>query len=161
VSPNDKKDFVMSQVTLPSQFLPSNPALQNSASKSLNELDSNDFLKLLIAELKNQDPMAPSDSVQMLQQISQIRQITSNDSMISTLDSVRMGQEVATAGQMVGKKIIALNAQKEEIEGLVDRVTISAAADGSNNRDILLHVGEHQVRMAQVRSIQPVADAAV
>ena len=114
----------MSQVTLPSQFLPSNPALQNPASKSVNELDSNDFLKLLIAELQNQDPMAPSDSIQMLQQVSQIRQITSNDSMIATMDSVRTGQEVATASQMVGKRSAALNSDEQEIEGLVDRVTI-------------------------------------
>lgn len=150
----------MSQVTLPSQFLPSNPALQNPASKSVNELDSNDFLKLLIAELQNQDPMAPSDSIQMLQQVSQIRQITSNDSMIATMDSVRTGQEVATASQMVGKRIAALNADKQEIEGLVDRVTISASGDGNANREILLHVGEHQVRMDQIRSIQPAASDA-
>lgn len=151
----------MSQVTLPSQFLPSNPALQNPASKSVNELDSNDFLKLLIAELQNQDPMAPSDSIQMLQQVSQIRQITSNDSMVATMDSVRTGQEVSTASQMVGKKITALNAKKEEIEGLVDRVTISAAGDKASTREIVLHVGEHRVRMDQIRSIQPATTAAV
>ncbi len=147
----------MSQVNLPSQLLPSNSALQNSSSKSVNELTSNDFLKLLIAELKNQDPLEPTDSVQMLQQISQIRQITSNDSMISTLNSVQVGQDVATASQMVGKRISALTSDSKEIEGEVTRVTISASNADSGNREIRLHVGDHQVQLSQIRSILPTA----
>jgi len=147
----------MSQIRLPSQLLPASSALQNPKSKSINDLDSGDFLKLLVTELKNQDPLEPADSVQMLQQISQIRQITSNDAMISSLNSVQAGQEVATASQLVGKRISALTTDNQEVEGEVNRVTISAPPDGSGPREIRLHVGEHQIQLSHVRSILPAA----
>jgi len=142
----------VSNVTSPNLLTP--PA----KATSVNELSSNDFLKLLIAELKNQDPMAPTDSVQMLQQISQIRQITSNDAMTATMNSVQVGQEMANASQMVGKRISALDQNNQEIEGVVSRVTISPANTNSNSgREIRLHVGEQQVEMSKVRSILPSA----
>jgi flagellar hook assembly protein FlgD len=147
----------MSQISLPSQFLPASAALQNPNSKSINDLDSNDFLKLLVTELKNQDPREPADSVQMLQQVSQIRQITSNDAMITSLNSVQAGQEVATASQLVGKRISALSTDQQEVEGEVTRVSISPPADGNGPREIRLHVGEHQVQLSHVRSILPTA----
>ncbi|MDP1564474.1 MAG: flagellar hook capping FlgD N-terminal domain-containing protein [Pirellulaceae bacterium] len=132
------------------------PSPQAAKATSVNELSSNDFLKLLIAELKNQDPMAPTDSVQMLQQISQIRQITSNDAMTATMNSVQMGQDVATASQMVGKRISALDQNHQEVEGVVSRVTFSPAGTNRNSgREIRLHVGEQQVEMSKVRSILP------
>lgn len=143
----------MSQVNFNASSLPVNPDLRNESSKSLNELDSNDFLQLLITELQNQDPLEPSDSVQMLQQVSQIRQITSNDSLISTMASVQSGQEVATASQMVGKRIAALSTENQEVEGEVQRVTITPANGNEGGREIRLHVGEHEVELSQVRSI--------
>jgi flagellar basal-body rod modification protein FlgD len=131
---------------------------QPAKATSVNELSANDFLKLLIAELKNQDPTAPTDSVQMLQQISQIRQITSNDAMTATMNSVQVGQEMANASQMVGKRISALDQNNQEVEGVVSRVTISPANTNSNSgRQIRLHVGEQQVEMSKVRSILPSA----
>lgn len=148
----------MSRVNLPPTTLPTNASQQTPKATSVNELSSNDFLKLLIAELQNQDPLAPTDSVQMLQQVSQIRQITSNDSMTATMNSVQMGQDVATASQMVGKRITALDKDNKEVEGVVSRVTISASSAGnSSGREIRLHIGDKQVELSKIRSILPSA----
>ncbi|MBL8891408.1 MAG: hypothetical protein JNL67_15620 [Planctomycetaceae bacterium] len=143
----------MSRVNLPTIAPPnSTPA----KATSVNELSSNDFLKLLVAELQNQDPLAPTDSVQMLQQVSQIRQITSNDAMTATMNSVQVGQDVATASQLVGKRITALGTDNKEVEGVVSRVTISAASANSGQaREIRLHVGDKQVELSKIRSILP------
>lgn len=144
----------MSRVNLPT-IKPPTDATPPKAT-SVNELSSNDFLKLLIAELQNQDPLAPTDSVQMLQQVSQIRQITSNDAMTATMNSVQVGQDVATASQLVGKRITALGTDNKEVEGVVSRVTISAAnANNGQAREIRLHVGDKQVELSKIRSILP------
>lgn len=146
----------MSRLSLPTIKPPT--ATPPPKATSVNELSSNDFLKLLIAELQNQDPLAPTDSVQMLQQVSQIRQITSNDAMTATMNSVQVGQDVATASQLVGKRITALGTDNKDVEGVVSRVTISAAAANGNKgqtREIRLHVGDKQVELSKIRSILP------
>jgi flagellar basal-body rod modification protein FlgD len=147
----------MSRVNLPTTSATSNAGQQPAKANTVNELTSNDFLKLLIAELQNQDPTAPTDSIQMLQQVSQIRQITSNDSMIATMNSVQVGQDVATASQLVGKQITALDSNNKEVEGVVSRVTISASSADTGNREIRLHIGDKQVSLNQIRSILPTA----
>lgn len=144
----------MSRITLPSQFQPANAAATNSNSKSLNDLGTEDFLELLVAELQNQDPLEPTDNSQLLQQISQIRQITSNDSMIETLSSVQSGQEISTASGLIGKHISALSQDSEEVSGQVDRVSMGAASD-NGPRQLLVHVGEHKIPLNNIREITP------
>lgn len=146
----------MSQVSA-SSFLPVN-AGNLSSTNSMDDLGTGDFLDLLIAELQNQDPLNPADNSDLLQQISQIRQITSNDSMISTLESVQSGQEVSTASQLIGKRVTALSTENEDVDGIVDRVTIGAESD-DGPRQLLIHVGDHKIKLENIREIVPVAEA--
>ena len=81
------------------QRTPANSPNANSAVSSLN-VDS--FLKLMITELQNQDPLNPMDSSQMLDQISQMRQITSSDKLTDTLNSVLLGQNIASSTNLIG-----------------------------------------------------------
>lgn len=143
----------MSQIT-PSSFLPVN-AGNLSETNSMDDLGTGDFLDLLIAELQNQDPLNPADNSELLQQISQIRQITSNDQMVSTLDTVQSGQEIATASQLIGKRITALSNSNDEVDGIVDRVTIGAESEDSP-RQLLLHVGDQEIKLDNIRQIVPV-----
>lgn len=144
----------MSQISV-SSFLPvSSESL--SETNSMDNLGTGDFIDLMIAELQNQDPLNPADNSEMLQQISQIRQITSNDSMIATLESVQSGQEVSTASQLIGKQISALTTDNEEIEGVVDRVSLGTSTDDSP-RELLIHVGEHEIKLENIREIIPVS----
>lgn len=146
----------MSQVSA-SSFLPVNSG-NLSSTNAMDDLGTGDFLDLLVAELQNQDPLNPADNSQLLQQISQIRQITSNDSMISTLESVQAGQEVATASQLIGKHVKALSTDNEEVEGVVDRVSLGAK-DEDSPRELLIHVGEHQVKLKHIREIVPLTES--
>lgn len=146
----------MSQVSA-SSFLPVN-AGNLSSTNSMDDLGTGDFLDLLIAELQNQDPLNPADNSDLLQQISQIRQITSNDSMISTLESVQSGQEVSTASQLIGKRVTALSTENEDVDGIVDRVTIGAESEDAP-RQLLIHVGDHKIKLEHIREIVPVTEA--
>ena len=51
----------------------------NGADKNAksNELGQNQFLTLMLAQLKNQDPMKPTDPTQFLSQLAQFSQVTS------------------------------------------------------------------------------------
>lgn len=88
------------------------------------ELETDDFLKLIIAELQNQDPMNPTDTSAMLNQFNQIREIASNDKLTETLEGVLLGQNIATAGSLIGRLVEGLTDESEKIIGQVDAVTV-------------------------------------
>lgn len=113
---------------------------------AFNEMDLDAFVKLLITELQNQDPLNPMDNGEILQQISQIREIESNRRLTETLDSVRLGQDLATASGLIGRSIVALSEAGHVITGRVDQITIED--DGPK-----VHVGEHVVALKNVSSI--------
>ncbi|HWC98012.1 MAG TPA: flagellar hook capping FlgD N-terminal domain-containing protein [Candidatus Sulfopaludibacter sp.] len=53
-------------------------------------VDKNMFLQLLVAQLKNQDPMNPTDSMQFVQQLAQYQQLE---------QSVNTGQDISAIRQ--------------------------------------------------------------
>ncbi len=117
------------------------------ASGGLADLDLDAFLSLLITELQNQDPLNPMENTEILQQVSQIREIQTNMSMTETFESVTLAQNTATAARLLGQTVKALDDQAEEVTGRVDRVTIS---DGESPK---LHVGEHVISLKNVSEI--------
>jgi len=113
-----------------------------------NDLDLNQFIGLLVAELQNQDPLDPMSNQEILQQIGQIREIESSQHLTETLQSVLMGQNIATAANMIERNIIGLSDDGQRVTGRVERVSIK---DGIGK----LHVGEHAVSLSNVAEILP------
>ncbi len=91
---------------------------------TLNDLDVDVFLKLLITEMQNQDPLNPMDNSEMLNQINQIREIGSTDKLTKTLDSVLLGQNISSSTNLIGSDIHALSDDNQEVSGTVNRVSI-------------------------------------
>ncbi len=74
------------------------PAAKTAAAKS--ELPAADigrdaFLKLLVAQLKNQDPTKPSDGAQFIAQLAQFSQLEQTMSMKEDLAAIRTNLETA------------------------------------------------------------------
>jgi len=118
---------------------------------NLNDIDVDQFLKLLIAELQNQDPLNPLDNSQMVEQIGQIREISATDQLSDTLNAVLLGQNVSTASSLIGKEISALTDDVENITGVVDRVSVTVNEDDS--RTMRVHVGDKAVQLNNIREI--------
>jgi flagellar hook assembly protein FlgD len=95
-----------------------------SAAEAINDLDLNAFLKLMITELQQQDPLNPLDNKDMLNQISQIRAIGASDKLTKTLDSVLLGQNIASATNLIGADVSALSDDGQPISGVVNRISI-------------------------------------
>ena len=133
---------------------------------AFSEVKMSDFIKLMITELQNQDPMNPMDNSQMLAQIGQIREISSNDKLTETLDSLMLGQSISMASGMIGQKISAMSDDKKRVDGVVERVTIEDGQaklkviqtvprtyDESLGKWIEEHEVEHTVSMKNVTEI--------
>ncbi len=123
----------------------------SSTTDRFSELGTEDFLALLIAELQSQDPTNPMSNEEMVNQISQIQEIRSNNALTETLESVNLGQSMATASSLVGKTIIGLpDGESEYYEGVVSYVTLE---DGR------LHVDDKTIKLTNVVAI--LSDAVV
>jgi len=117
-----------------------------SSSDAWGDIDLDQFVKLLITELQSQDPLDPMNNAEILQQVSQIREISSNDKLMGTLDSVRMSQNVSTASSLIGQMVMGLSDDAEFVTGKVDSASI---VDGVAK----LHIGDYEMNMDNVSQI--------
>lgn len=125
--------------------------VQDASERStLGDVNLDDFLKLLLAELQNQDPLKPMDNNEILEQVGQIREIESNSRLSDTLEAVRLGQAMSTASSLIGRYIEALTNDGTRIAGRVERVSV---VDGKP----VLHVDGHEVELENVEEIHAAA----
>ncbi len=59
-----------------------------AAKNSFGSLGANDFIKLLTAQLRNQDPTAPVDNSQMIAQLAQFSSLSAANSSADTLKAI-------------------------------------------------------------------------
>ena len=94
------------------------------ASDAINDIDLGTFLRLMIAELQNQDPLNPLDNKDMLAQFSQIREVGATDKLTATLDGVLLGQNISSATNLIGADIDAISDDNQRVTGIVTRISI-------------------------------------
>ncbi len=80
----------------------------STATTPSQELDKNAFLKLLVAQLQNQDPTSAQDPNQMVQQMtaySQLEQLQNSNTLLQGIQFQNQGLFQAQAAGLVGKKV--------------------------------------------------------
>ena len=105
-----------------------------------------DFLKLMITELQNQDPLNPMDNGEILQQLGQMQSISSTTKLSQSLDSVMLGQNLSSASALISKSIQGLDDAGDEVTGIVERAVIENGA-------AKLVVGDSKVSLNSIRAV--------
>ena len=90
-----------------------------SGSNRFNELSSEDFLQIIFTELQQQDPFEPNDSSALLEQLNSIRAIESDIELTKNLEDIVFQNQLATAGNMIGKTVEGLTATNDRVVGNV------------------------------------------
>lgn len=111
-----------------------------------NGLTSDTFLKLLIAQLQNQDPTAPVGNEELLQQLSAMRSLQSNIELSDTLKAFNNNQQVASGAAFLGKIVTGTNADQKEVTGIADRVFL---AEGK----LMIGMGSDSVEISKVTGV--------
>ncbi len=110
---------------------------QNTKGKGKQELGQQDFLALLVAQIKNQDPSNPADNGQFLSQIAQFSMVDGIEKLGTSFDSIAgnyfTGQAMS-ASQLVGREVLtesnsAMLAEDGTLQGVV---SIPELAQGLN-----------------------------
>lgn len=107
-----------------------------------------DFLKLLTAELTNQDPLNPLDQVQFLEQLASLQTLESTAALTDGIGALMKFQGLGAASSLIGKLVLATSDEGESIQGIVDSVSYD-----SLKNEVKLVVGGKLVSLENVREI--------
>lgn len=105
----------------------------SSSTRGKDELGQDAFLKLMIAQLKNQDPTKPADPTEFLGQLAQFSTVSGiqnmRDSITSLSDSLR-GSQVLGGTALVGHAVLAVGdaAVLDDINSVYGTTTIPPGA---------------------------------
>ncbi len=87
-----------------------------------NELDKDAFLKLLVTQMQNQDPLEPTDNTEYM---SQLAQFSSLEAMQNISSQGNVTQAMSLTGQYVIMNTTDAAGNLKQISGLVDFVTVT------------------------------------
>jgi flagellar basal-body rod modification protein FlgD len=91
------------------------------------DLDKDTFLRLLVAQLKYQDPDKPADGTQFVSETAQFTTVEKLTDLASVQQSLLTAQLRLGAAQMVGKEISYLGADGKPATGVVRAATVNGA----------------------------------
>ena len=91
-------------------------------------LGKDDFLKLLIAQLKNQDPSNAQDMQSMTQQMTQFSMVEQLTNLAATSESANVSLARTHAVELLGKTVSYKAADGTVKEGVVEHVDTTASA---------------------------------
>jgi len=96
-------------------------------------MGKNEFLKLLVAQLANQDPTKPQDSTQFVAELAQFSALEQQQNAVGRLDTLLLGQATAnqtSAATFIGKEVSyrAGNLHVDGTGGVTASATLAQAA---------------------------------
>lgn len=111
-------------------------------------LTSEDFLNVLVKQLSNQDPTNPTDSNELLNQLSSLYSLQSNLDLSESLKTVVLGQQVSSATNFIGKEVTVQPEEGDAVTGIVNKVRIK-------DNTTYLDIGGKSYDMSRVTTVAP------
>jgi flagellar basal-body rod modification protein FlgD len=119
-------------------------ATQQPAGK---ELDKDAFLKLLVAQLRYQDPSSPADGTAFLAQTAQFTQVERLDDVSKAMQQMLSAQLMLGASNLVGKTVSYTGSDGRSATGVVASATFSGSSP-------TLRVGNTDVPLSSVTEVR-------
>jgi flagellar basal-body rod modification protein FlgD len=117
--------------------------------KDQSFLGKEDFLKLLVAQLKNQDPSNAQDMESMTQQMTQFSMLEQLTNMNEATQTSNVSLARTHAIELLGKTVSYMSADGSVKEGVVEHVDTTASAPR------LTISGETGLLLADITGVKP------
>lgn len=118
------------------------------ATSAISGVDPNQFLTLLVAQLKNQDPFNPVSSDNFLSQLTSLNTLQGVTSLNASFSEVLKLQQLTQGVDLIGKQVeYAPPGGGASAAGTVDSVAVQ---DGK----YVLDIGGNQVGLDQILSVR-------
>lgn len=112
-------------------------------------LGKDDFLKLLLAQLSNQDPLKPLEDKEFITQLAQFNTLEQMQAMNKNLVDMLAGMSLASASDMIGKTV-RVSTASGMAQGVVTAVTMT---DGKAKLSVTSGDEVVQVSLTQVTAV--------
>jgi len=123
------------------------PAGPQQANQSgLGQLGTDVFLQLLVAQLRNQNPLEPMDGSALMQQTTQLASVEAVQAMANLQAQIVGLSQFGNATSMIGKTVQADDPVLGPIEGVVTGVKVTPAGS-------VLQIGNRDVSIDNVISV--------
>ena len=99
-----------------------NKTLVQEGRKTSNELGKDDFLKLLITQLQNQDPTSPMENTEFISQMAQFSSLEQMTNMSTSFERMAAYINSSEAAGTLGKTV-ELNIGDTTVQGVVEGAT--------------------------------------
>lgn len=130
------------------------PSAGQVKSRDLNEQD---FIKVMMEQMRSQNPLEPQDNSQFFTQMLQFESLDAMQSMAKALKSLAEVSEIANASTLVGKTVLAAREQDPdpvtkmprpplETAGVVTKVTFSS-------NGAMVHIGDQIVPASAITEV--------
>lgn len=97
-------------------------ASNETAGLSKSTVDYQSFLKLLVAQMKNQDPTAPMESTDYVAQLATFSQVEQSIQINTKLDNLLQSNALTQADSLIGRQITSADGK---ITGVVNEVRLT------------------------------------
>jgi flagellar basal-body rod modification protein FlgD len=111
-----------------------------------------DYIKLLVEQLKNQNPMDPLDNNQMASQLAQFSQLQQLETMNSSFAGVLKTNELMYASSLIGKNV-SYQYQTEDGNTQISTGIVQQTYK-DNDGNIILSIDGYAVGLDDVVSVQ-------
>jgi flagellar basal-body rod modification protein FlgD len=112
-----------------------------TAAAASNTLNYNQFLNLLVAQLKNQDPSNPTDPTTFVSQLASFSAVEQEVNANSKLDSLLTQSAIAQAGALIGKTLTSADGSTSGQVASVQITSSGPEATLTNGKSISLGTG--------------------
>jgi flagellar basal-body rod modification protein FlgD len=130
----------------PVSFVPGTLVSQDRV--PVKTLDQQDFLKLLVAQMTQQDPLNPKTDLEMIPQMVSFTQLEQSKSMQADIASLRAEQRLLQANSLLGRTVAI---QDGTTAGVTGQVTAVQMEEGTPK----LVVNGHRYDLSNLLSIMP------
>lgn len=111
-----------------------------------SELGEDAFMTLLLAQLKNQDPLKPMEDRDFIAQLAQFNSLSQLTQMNKTLSEMITTQSMAQASALIGKTVAGTGLDGSDIAGVVTGLHLSSGK-------VVLDVAGKELPLNGVRSV--------
>jgi len=102
-------------------YTPSVSGSESSTDEKSTTLQYESFLKLLVAQMKNQDPTEPMDATQQMSQLATFSQVEQTVKTNKNLESLLQRTSLQEANSVIGRTVTS---EDGKITGVVKEVTL-------------------------------------
>ena len=117
----------------------------SSTSQLSSTVDYNTFLQLLVAEMKNQDPTAPTDTAQFMSQFAQFSTVEQAIQTNTKLDALLTSSAFAQADNLIGRTASFVSTDGEAVSSKITSIRIisggGAVANLEDGSSVALDAG--------------------